>query len=648
MPRWRNLKIGPRIFLGFSLIAFLTLLVAGVSIAYLRGVAQNLHTVAEQDRILQTSALELRLAVEQESGNTRGYLLSGDQGFLDALAAASSRYLATTTKLQQLALSDEEMQLLKEVDALHSRLLSIGQEQFTLHDQGFPAAAVYLWQTEGYEVSSSLDSKLADLISRRENAISEHTDQARQRQNQALVIALSLVGVSWIAGIGGWVLTSRSITKPIYGLVSATEAMGKGELSVRVPIQSGDELGLLGDALNKMAKDLDESQKTTQHLYLQERRRADQMRAINEMGQQISSLLSLDQLLPYVVNLIQRTFSYYNVNVLLLDSESEYLVLKASAGGYEGEPPLGEKIKIGEQGIVSWVAQKGEPLLARDVAVEPRYLYVEALRKTRAELAVPIKIKDTVVGVLDIESAESNTLDEADVFIAQTLANQLAVAIDNARLYEQAQELATVHERQRLARDLHDAVTQTLFSASLIADVLPRLWQKDAAEGQRRLEEIRLLTRGALAEMRMLLLELRPAALTEVGLVELLRQLTEATTGRARLPISLALEGQCDVPADMQIAFYRVAQEAVNNIIKHSSATKATVNLTCQAGTAKLTISDNGVGFNPENISPDHLGLRIMHERAEAIGASLKIESQPGHGTQVAVVWPDSQRKESL
>jgi PAS domain S-box-containing protein len=212
-------------------------------------------------------------------------------------------------------------------------------------------------------------------------------------------------------------------------------------------------------------------------------------------------------------------------------------------------------------------------------------------------------------------------------------------------LAEQEKDKAAVAERQRLARDLHDVVTQTLFSASLIAEVLPRLWEKDHAEGERRLEELRRLTRGALAEMRMLLLELRPAALGEVGLADLLRQLGEATTGRTTLPVTLSIRGKCTAPLDVQVALYRVAQEALNNVVKHSGATKAGIRLYCRENSADLTVSDNGSGFDIQAVSPKSLGLRIMRERVEAVGAKLKIESQAGQGTKVGVLWSGATRK---
>src|SRR6266545_4609494 len=188
-------------------------------------------------------------------------------------------------------------------------------------------------------------------------------------------------------------------------------------------------------------------------------------------------------------------------------------------------------------------------------------------------------------------------------------------------------------------RDLHDAVTQTLFSTSLIADVLPRLWERDQNEGLRRLNELRQLTRGALAEMRALLLELRPATLSEVGVGELLRQLTEAITGRARVPITLTVDGQPQLQPDVQIALYRIAQEALNNVARHANASQAAVYLHGRVDEIELRISDDGQGFDPSCIALEHLGLGIMRERAEAIGATLHIEAQPGSGTQVVIYW---------
>ncbi len=206
---------------------------------------------------------------------------------------------------------------------------------------------------------------------------------------------------------------------------------------------------------------------------------------------------------------------------------------------------------------------------------------------------------------------------------------------------QQAGERAAADERSRLARDLHDAVSQTLFSASLIAEVLPRLWEQNEKEGRKRLEEIRQLTRGALAEMRTLLLELRPTALVDTEMSELLRQLSESITGRARVPVAVEVEGQCTLSPEVKVALYRIAQEALNNVAKHSCATEAKVRLISRPGKVTLRIGDNGRGFDKAGALPNSLGIGIMRERAEGVGASLTIESHPGRGTEVVTVWTD-------
>jgi PAS domain S-box-containing protein len=202
---------------------------------------------------------------------------------------------------------------------------------------------------------------------------------------------------------------------------------------------------------------------------------------------------------------------------------------------------------------------------------------------------------------------------------------------------QKEKEEAAVLERTRLAHDLHDAVSQTMFSASIIAEVLPKLWDKNPEEGRRRLEEIRQLTRGALAEMRTLLFELRPAALADAELGYLLRQLSESITGRSRIPVDVLVEGRCDLPADIKVALYRITQEALNNIAKHAQADKAFVHLKCSPAEVALVIRDNGQGFNLSAVHPESLGLGIMRERASGINAELKITSEPGGGSEVAV-----------
>jgi PAS domain S-box-containing protein len=210
-------------------------------------------------------------------------------------------------------------------------------------------------------------------------------------------------------------------------------------------------------------------------------------------------------------------------------------------------------------------------------------------------------------------------------------------------LAQQAAEKAIATERSRLARELHDAVSQTLFSTSLIAEVLPILWERDEDEARRRLQEIRQLTRGALAEMRMLLLELRPSALVNTELDELLPHLCEAVSSRNLIPIAVHVS-RCELAVETKLALYRIAQEALNNLGRHSGASRAEVTLSCSSSQVELRITDNGRGFDVTSIPESSLGIRMMRERAEAVRAAFEIRSQPGKGTEVIVSLGDASR----
>ena len=275
-------------------------------------------------------------------------------------------------------------------------------------------------------------------------------------------------------------------------------------------------------------------------------------------------------------------------------------------------------------------------------------------------LAVPLIVEGQVEHGLAFYYAEPQAFSDEQIGTAISLADQAALAIENARLHESAKELAAVDERQRLARDLHDAVSQNLFSASLIAETLPVLWKDSPEEAEQLLDKLRQLNRGALAEMRGLLMELRPAALVEASMVDLLQQLGQAVSGREGIPVTVLVDEPCSLPADVHVALYRIAQEALNNVVKHAQASQVEVSLHClrpdsqQASSTfqirrgeefTLRIRDDGLGFDPPSASQERLGLGIMRERAQSVGASLEIESQVGRGTLVTVVWARAVRK---
>jgi signal transduction histidine kinase len=259
----------------------------------------------------------------------------------------------------------------------------------------------------------------------------------------------------------------------------------------------------------------------------------------------------------------------------------------------------------------------------------------------RAILGVPLYVGTEIFGGLIMFYNQERAFSDEDLELGFTFADQAALAIANARLREQAEQTAVATERSRLARELHDAVTQTIFSASLIAETVAPIWDKDQDEGRKLLQELRQLTRGALAEMRTLLLELRPSALEETSLPDLLNQLAEAVSGRTGVPVKTQIEPTCEIPTTVKVALYRIAQESLNNVMKHARASEVNLYLggcSDEKGVL-LSVWDDGRGFDLDQVPPDRLGLAIIRERAQAIGADLSIESHLNQGSKISVKW---------
>jgi PAS domain S-box-containing protein len=260
---------------------------------------------------------------------------------------------------------------------------------------------------------------------------------------------------------------------------------------------------------------------------------------------------------------------------------------------------------------------------------------------------VPLAVKNRIIGGVGVAHEKLNYFTAHHADLALSVANQAAITIINAELYGQAQALAVIEERQRIARNLHDAVNQSLFSAGLIAEILPRLWERDQAEARKSLNDLRRLTHGAMAEMRSLLAELHPTTLTDSNLAELLELLGKAFSGRTNIPVVIKVKNEIILPSNVQVAFYRVCQEALYNISKHAKASEVEINLSQNDTMVELYIHDNGKGFDTKQTFSGHYGLGMMREHAEGVGAELTIISEIRSGTKLTMFWKDVQKKES-
>ena len=382
-----------------------------------------------------------------------------------------------------------------------------------------------------------------------------------------------------------------------------------------------------------------------------ERAETNELATLLDISQNVASTLDLEPLLDRILRQLKDLVAYEGASILALEEDT--LRVLAYRGPIPQEDVTRLRFLLSEARANQTVIRRREPVIIADVHADSPL--AQAFQATagprltgmfsyiRSWMGVPLIVRDQVIGMLSLDHGRPDVYAGRHSLLAQTVANKVAVAIENARFHEHAEEAAAVAERNRLARELHDAVSQTLFSASLIAEVLPRLWENNPVEGRRRLEELRELTRGALAEMRALLMELRPATLTEFSLADLLRQLTEATIGRSRLRVELVVKDELSLPPDVQVALYRIAQEALHNVAKHAGAERVRIDLRYEGDTVQLTIEDDGRGFDVDSIPPGSLGVGIMRERAAKIGAALHMNSRIGKGTTITVCWPSEE-----
>lgn len=485
-----------------------------------------------------------------------------------------------------------------------------------------------------------------------------------EQESWAELSAVSMGYGRWLIGIlvlalvipGVVVRTALNrITRPIRRLTNAADAMSRGEMHQIVDKPAAQELSELATAFNRMA-----SQLQTLYASLESRVRARtrELSAMNAIAGVVSASLDLHEILDAALGKVLELMAMDGGTAYRLSAGGEMLILMAQRGRMtEGLPaqrhlPL-EMLTTGE------IVSQGAIALSVE-SLPDNELWQTARREGWRQLVLmPLESKDELLGLIALFSFTPRRVPHNELALLTAIGSQIGVAVENGRLYQEAGRLAAMAERNRLAQDLHDSVTQTIFTASLLAGVIPLLWDKDPEDARRQLEEVARLTRGALEEMRALLLELRPATLAQVPLEELLKRLANSTESNARLTVMLDANAGLPLPAQVRVSLYRIAQEALNNVVKHANANQVWITLRpvfCDAAGesranqvesiesdepcgVEMAIRDDGQGFELEAVEGEHLGLAIMRERAEDIHARLTLVTGPGQGTLIGVVW---------
>ncbi len=471
-----------------------------------------------------------------------------------------------------------------------------------------------------------------------------------QDESEAFGAIFTTLRINLIVALTGLVLAvglslqlMRGIANPLEDLAETATQIADGDLERHVPVEREDEIGQLAQAFNSMTAQLRElitglEQRVAQRTY-ELQRLALRLETSAQVSREVTSILDIDALLAKVAELIGSAFGYYAVHIYLLDPAGDHLVFRASSNA---TPPQDQVLEADSSSLNGEVIRTNQAVLVNDVLSDPRFMPDKHYPGIRAEMVIPLRIGKRIIGTLDLISAETDAFRPEDVVVAQSLGDQISIAIENARLYERSQELAVLEERNRLAREVHDAMNQSLYSIVLFAGAAHKEAEKAGQDAiQRHLSRVEGMAQQALKEMRLMIYELRPQELGQKGLVGALQQRLEAVEGSAGMAVDLLADGEVELPPAMEEGLYRIVQEALNNALKHASATAVTVSLHDAAGWLEIEVRDDGVGFDPANLSHARgLGLVSMRERASALGATLDIDSAPGEGTCIRLRIP--------
>ena len=379
-------------------------------------------------------------------------------------------------------------------------------------------------------------------------------------------------------------------------------------------------------------------------LFDAESRRSAQLDALNRIGRELTSILNLDELFRRVADLIQESFHFENVQVFWLDRINSDLQLRAVMGQVAGKIPVGA-IQPLEQGIVGWVARNRQTVLCSDVTQDSRY-FPQAGFDTSSELAVPVIGKDEILAVINVEGMEPYAFDNSDAQTLETLAAQLAVAIENILLYQQqhdqSRRLAVAEERDRIGRDLHDGVIQSIYAAGLTLEDIAHQAEKQPGEAFLRIEGVVGDLNQVIGDIRSYIMDLRPRELQGRGLDEALDSSVSYLQDKTGATVSMAVETDLSSLSELYtVNLWHIFQEAFSNVEKYARATKVSVNMGTQDGTLNLEITDDGVGFDLQKAELGKgYGISNIKDRAERLGGTLVIASSPGHGTRLEIRIP--------
>ncbi|MDQ3706858.1 MAG: histidine kinase [Chloroflexota bacterium] len=367
-------------------------------------------------------------------------------------------------------------------------------------------------------------------------------------------------------------------------------------------------------------------------------RRVREVTALVRSSALITSTLNLDQVLSLILEQLAEVVSYDRASIQMLFGTKLRII--AAEGFNEPSQVIGASFDSNENALTRRLLNGEAPIVLQNVRDEPSFITDDG-DPTRSWIGVPLMVRNEVIGALALDKHEPGFYDEEDGQTVLAFANQAAIALENAKLYDRSQEQYILQERNRLARELHDSLSQALFSMVLNAEAANLFFDAQPEKARKQIQVLYETANAALKEMRTLIFELRPANLEQEGLAAVLTKHAKMVSERHGLNVRVDVVGQRRMPLPIEKALFRIAQEALNNVVKHAQATQVVITLSTQDSLAKMSVEDNGVGLGTFTQRPNSLGLTSMRERAEQLGGTFEIgPAQGGQGTRVRVTVP--------
>jgi signal transduction histidine kinase len=428
----------------------------------------------------------------------------------------------------------------------------------------------------------------------------------------------------------------RRITQPILELIRAAQEIAGGHFGQRLSTSTGDELEELARQFNLMATQLQESYA---HLERKVADRTKELATLNAIAAQVSHSLDLEKVLTSALDEVLEAIDMDTGQAFRLEEETQTLIPIAHRGLSAEFVDRTSRLPLNTS-LAAEAPELDQPTIyqAEEITQEDLRSLVQS-EGLLLIVTIPLIAQGKIVGTINLGSHSRRSISSEEISLLAAIGRQIAIAVDNARLYEQAQQLAVMKERNRLARDLHDSVTQALYGVTLYAEAAARqLLSGDTDLVSQHLCEIRNTAQESLREMRLLIFELRLPMLKTEGLASALQARLEAVEGRVGLETDIQVQGEGRLSPEVEEGLYRIAQEALNNSLRHAHAHSVSVLLHQERRTVSLKVVDDGVGFDPEMVEEQGgFGLQGMRERAARMGGTLSIRSSPGTGACIQV-----------